>query len=344
MNTHFILRGFGRYAPERVMTNADLEKIVDTSDEWITTRTGIKERHIAADDQAASDMAYEAAKVALADAGMDASELTHIVCGTFTPDSMVPSTACRIQEKFGIKGQACVDIAAACSGFVYALETARGYIALNPDSKVLVVTSEVISRRMNWEDRTTCVLFGDAAGAAIVTAGEAGEGPEIKDIRLAADGSLGDLLTVNGGGSRYAYKLGETVGEEFLSSSRGVRSSNMQFAICAESVRPCSRTTEWSKRMWMCSSRIRPTGESLMPLDANWKFRRNVSFRTWTVMATPLPPLFRSPCPRRWIPSSSRRATPCLSPHSGRFHLGCSVDTVLILKHVFRCLFVATGQ
>ncbi len=91
-------------------------KIVDTSDEWITTRTGIKERHIAADDQAASDMAYEAAKVALADAGMDASELTHIVCGTFTPDSMVPSTACRIQEKFGIKGQACVDIAAACSG------------------------------------------------------------------------------------------------------------------------------------------------------------------------------------------------------------------------------------
>jgi len=221
MNTHFILRGFGRYAPERVMTNADLEKIVDTSDEWITTRTGIKERHIAADDQAASDMAYEAAKVALADAGMDASELTHIVCGTFTPDSMVPSTACRIQEKFGIKGQACVDIAAACSGFVYALETARGYIALNPDSKVLVVTSEVISRRMNWEDRTTCVLFGDAAGAAIVTAGEAGEGPEIKDIRLAADGSLGDLLTVNGGGSRYAYKLGETVGEEFFVQFQG---------------------------------------------------------------------------------------------------------------------------
>lgn len=219
--TNFILRGFGRYAPERVVTNKDLEKIVDTTDEWITTRTGIKQRHVVAEDQAASDMAVEAAKKALADAGMSADELTHIIVGTFTPDSVIPSCACRVQEKLGIKGQMCVDVAAACSGFLYSLETARGYIALKPDSKVLVVTSEVISRRVNWEDRTTCVLFGDAAGAAIVTAGEPGEGPQLLDSMLAADGSLGDLLTVNGGGSAYTYKLGEPVGEEFFVQMQG---------------------------------------------------------------------------------------------------------------------------
>ena len=221
MQTNFILRGFGRYAPERILTNADLEKIVDTSDEWITSRTGIKERRIAADDQAASDLGVEAAKNALAEAGMDASELTHIVCGTFTPDAMIPSTACRIQEKLGVKGQMCFDVQAACSGFLYSLQTARGLVALEPDSKVLVVTAEVVSRRMNWEDRTTCVLFGDGAGAAVLTSGEADETPRIIDIVMAADGSLGDLLTVNGGGSGWSYKLGESVGDEFFIQFQG---------------------------------------------------------------------------------------------------------------------------
>jgi len=221
MNTNFILRGFGRYVPERILTNLDLEKIVDTSDEWITTRTGIKQRHIAADDQAASDLACEAAKNALADAGMEASDLTHIVCGTFTPDSMVPSTSCRIQEKLGIKGQMCVDVVAACSGFLYALQTARGYLMLDPDAKILVVTSEIISRRLNWEDRTTCVLFGDAAGATIMTNGEADEAPRVVDIALGADGKLGDLLTVNGGGSGWAYKKGDVVGDEFFVQMQG---------------------------------------------------------------------------------------------------------------------------
>ena len=216
-----ILRGFGRYAPEKVLTNADLEKIVDTSDEWITTRTGIKERHMVADGQAASDMACESAKMALADAGMDASELTHIVCGTFTPDSMIPSCACVIQEKLGISGQACVDVQAACSGFLYALQTARGFMMLEPDAKILVVTSEVITRRVNWEDRATCVLFGDAAGAVILTAGGEDETPRVLDSMLAADGSLGNLLTVHGGGSAYAYKLGEPVGEEFFVQMAG---------------------------------------------------------------------------------------------------------------------------
>ena len=175
--THFILRGFGLYAPEKVLTNADLEKIVDTSDEWITTRTGIKERHLAAEDQAASDLALEASKEALEEAGIDPSELTHIICATFTPDSVIPSAACRLQERFGITGQMCMDVQAACSGFLYALQTARGLLCLEPESKILVVSSEVITRRMNWEDRATCVLFGDASGAAVMTAGAVRRGP-----------------------------------------------------------------------------------------------------------------------------------------------------------------------
>ncbi len=221
MKTNFTIRGFGHYAPEKVVTNVDLEEIVETSDEWITTRTGIKQRHMIAEGQAASDLAVESAKQALADAGMEAEELTHIVCGTFTPDSMVPSTACRIQEKLGIKGQACVDVNAACSGFLYALQSARGMIALDPDSKVLVVTSEVISNRLNWEDRTTCVLFGDASGAIILTAEDNTDGPQVMDVVLSADGSLGDLLTVNGGGSAWTYKKGETVGDEFFVQMQG---------------------------------------------------------------------------------------------------------------------------
>lgn len=221
MQNNFIIRGFGHYAPEKVLTNFDLENIVDTTDEWITTRTGIKQRHVVAEGEAASDMAVRSAKKALEEAGMDADELTHIVCGTFTPDSMVPSTACRVQEKLGIKGQACIDVAAACSGFLYALQTARGYLALDPDSKVLVVTSEVITNRINWEDRSTCVLFGDASGAIVLTGGEPQDGPRVLDVVLSADGSLGDLLTVDGGGSAFTYKKGEAVGDEFFVRMQG---------------------------------------------------------------------------------------------------------------------------
>ncbi|WP_419786866.1 beta-ketoacyl-ACP synthase III [Pseudodesulfovibrio sp.] len=221
MQTNFIFRGFGHYAPERVLTNADMEKIVETSDEWITTRTGIKQRHIAADGEATSDMALHAAKQALAEAGMAPSELTHIVVATFTPDSMIPSTACVLQSKLGISGQMCVDVSAACSGFLYALQTARGYLALEPDARILVVAAEELSRRTNWEDRATCVLFGDAAGAAVLTSGNEDERPQLMDMMLAADGSLGELLTVHGGGSAYSYKMGEPVGEEYFVQMQG---------------------------------------------------------------------------------------------------------------------------
>jgi 3-oxoacyl-[acyl-carrier-protein] synthase-3 len=221
MQTNFIIRGFGHYAPERILSNADLEKIVDTTDEWITTRTGIKQRHIVAEGEAASDMALKASRAALEDAGIEPGELTHILVATFTPDSMIPNTACALQHKLGIKGQMCIDVSAACSGFLYALQTARGYLALDPDAKVLIVASEVISRRTNWEDRATCVLFGDAAGAVVLTGGGKGESPRVLDMMLAADGSLGDLLAVHGGGSAYAYKLGEPVGEEFFVQMQG---------------------------------------------------------------------------------------------------------------------------
>lgn len=216
MNTHFIIRGFGHYAPKRVLTNADLEKIVETTDEWITTRTGIKERHIVAEGETSSDMGLEAARKALAAASMEASDLTHIVFATFTPDYVIPSAACVLQEKLGISGQMCLDVQAACSGFLYAMETARGYLALHPQSKILVVASEALTSRVNWEDRATCVLFGDAAGAAVLTAGDADETPRVVDIMLGADGALGDLLTVRGGGSAIAYKLGQPVGEEYF--------------------------------------------------------------------------------------------------------------------------------
>ncbi len=222
--TKCIIRGFGRYAPKRIVTNFDLEKFVDTNDEWITTRTGIKQRHMAAEGESASDMATEAAKRALADAGMKAHELTHIIVGTFTPDSMIPSTACRVQQKLGIRDQMCVDVGAACSGFLYALETARGYLALHPESKILLACSEVITPRLNWEDRASCVLFGDAAGAVILTgknAAGAEDTPRVLDIMLKADGSLGDLLMVNGGGSADPYKLGTIVDEEYFVQLEG---------------------------------------------------------------------------------------------------------------------------
>lgn len=267
MQNKFILRGFGHYAPEKVLTNFDLEKFVDTTDEWITTRTGIKQRHVVAEGEAASDMAVQSAKRALVDAGMEAEELTHIVCGTFTPDSMVPSTACRIQEKLGIKGQACIDVEAACSGFLYAMQVARGFIALDPAAKVLVVTTEVISNRLNWDDRTTCVLFGDASGATILTGGEASEGPQVLDVVLSADGSLGDLLTVNGGGSAFAYKKGDTVGDEFFVQMQGRE-------IFKHAVR---NMVAMSDQVLANQGVKRSEVDVLIPHQANWRIMESVA-------------------------------------------------------------------
>lgn len=222
MDKKCVIRGLGRYVPENRLTNADLARMVETTDEWIMTRTGIKERRIASPGETTSSMAFEASKRALADAKMDADELTHILVPTFTPDSYIPSAACLLEQKLGVRGKYAADLGAACSGFLYGLETARAFVALYPAAKVLVAASEVVTSRVNWTDRATCVLFGDGAGAAVVTAGGRGvPGPRIKDILLSSDGRLAPLLTVNGGGSGFTYKLGEPVREDFFVQMQG---------------------------------------------------------------------------------------------------------------------------
>ncbi|MFD0711234.1 beta-ketoacyl-ACP synthase III [Paenibacillus sp. GCM10027626] len=192
--------GTGKYVPERVITNHDLEQMVDTNDEWIVTRTGIKERRMAAPDQATSDLAYHASVKALAAAGITAEELDLIIVATITPDMFFPSTACLLQDKLGAKKAAAFDLSAACSGFIYGLSTASSMIATGMYKHVLVVGAECLSRITDYTDRNTCILFGDGAGAVVL--GQVPEGRGFKAFELGADGSGGELLNVRGGGSR----------------------------------------------------------------------------------------------------------------------------------------------
>lgn len=222
MQGRFIIEGFGRHVPERILTNAELETIVDTSDDWITTRTGIKERHIAAPGEASSDLAAKACANALADAGRTAEELTHIYYATFTPDAFCPPASSVLQEKLGIRGRPAVDMNAACSGFLYALDAGMGALALRPGSLALVTASEITTSRTNWADRATCVLFGDGAGAVVLSDREPRPGQAvIEDTVLHSDGSLWPLLTVKGGGSAWPLKLGDMVGENFFIEMNG---------------------------------------------------------------------------------------------------------------------------
>ena len=192
--------GTGSYVPEKVLTNKDLERIVETTDEWIHSRTGMRERHIAAADQAASDLGAAAAEKAIEDAGISAAEIDLLIVATLSPDMFFPSTACFVQEKIGAKNAFCYDLGAACSGFLFALETAKNQIASGAVKTALVVGSEKMSTFLDWEDRSTCILFGDGAGAAVLQAG--GEGRGIMDSVMGSDGSLADLLSTPGGGSR----------------------------------------------------------------------------------------------------------------------------------------------
>ncbi len=192
--------GTGSYVPEKVLTNHDLEEIVETSDEWIHSRTGMRERHIAAANQATSDLGTEAAKAALADAGIAAEELDLLIVATLSPDMFFPSTACFVQERIGAKNAFCYDLGAACSGFLYALDTAKNQIISGAVKTALVIGAEKMSTFIDWEDRGTCILFGDGAGAAVLQAG--GEGRGIMKSVMGSDGSLADLLWIPGGGSR----------------------------------------------------------------------------------------------------------------------------------------------
>jgi 3-oxoacyl-[acyl-carrier-protein] synthase-3 len=193
------LTGVGSYVPERVLTNADLEAMVETSDEWIVTRTGISERHIAAPEQAASDLALPAAREALEQAGVEPEELDLVVVATATPDMLFPATAAIVADTLGAKKAAAYDLLAGCTGFVYALSQAYGQVATGLSKRALVVGAEVLSKITNWEDRSTCILFGDGAGAAVVQ--PVGDGG-IAGFELGADGSGGPDLCVPAGGSR----------------------------------------------------------------------------------------------------------------------------------------------
>lgn len=193
--------GIASYLPPRTMTNQDLEKIVETSDEWIKTRTGIESRQIAEPDQAASDLAIAAGKRALEDANISAADLDLIIVASLTPDHMFPSTACIVQEALGAKGAAAFDLSAACSGFIYALATGAQFIQSGLYRHVLVIGSEVLSKIVDWQDRGTCVLFGDGAGAAILGPVEGESG--FHSFVLGSDGSGAQDLIQPAGGSRY---------------------------------------------------------------------------------------------------------------------------------------------
>src|SRR5690606_9776829 len=185
------IAGTGSYLPEKVLTNDDLTKIVDTTDEWIQSRTGIRERHIAAEGETTSDLGYHAAVRALEAAGIDASQLDMIVVGTTTPDLIFPSTACLIQAKLGATGCPAFDVNAACSGFVFALSVADKFIRSGDARHVLVIGAETLTRIVDWNDRTTCVLFGDGAGAVVL---KADEETGILSTHLHSDGSTEELL------------------------------------------------------------------------------------------------------------------------------------------------------
>lgn len=190
----------GSYAPEKRLTNLDIEKMVDTTDEWITDRTGIKERRIAGKDQAASDLAYEASVIALKQAGLKAKDLDLIIVATISGDMPFPSTACVLQSRLGAKNSAAFDVNAVCSGFIYGLSVADAFIRSGMHKRILLVGAEVLSRFTDWEERGTCVLFGDGAGAVILEATEGENG--ILSTHLHSDGTLGDLLQLPGGGSK----------------------------------------------------------------------------------------------------------------------------------------------
>jgi len=196
---NIIIKSTGAYVPERVLSNHDLEKMVDTSDEWITTRTGIKTRHIADDNQATSDMATEAAKIALKKADLKPKDLDLILVGTVSPDMFFPSTACLVQSKLGAEHAAAFDLNAACSGYIYSLVIASQFLKNGSYRNTLIIGAEKLSSFLNWEDRTTCVIFADGAGASVILPSDGSS--QLLAFDMGVDGSWGDQLNVPAGAS-----------------------------------------------------------------------------------------------------------------------------------------------
>lgn len=189
----------GSYVPEKILTNADLEKMVETSDEWVVSRTGIRERRIAAPDEFTSHLAAKAAQRAMEQAGITAEEIDLIIVATVTPDTNFPSTACHVQRQLGAKNAACFDLSAACSGFLYGIEVAQQFIGNHTVDTVLVIGADKLSSIVNWQDRNTAVLFGDGAGAAILRYRADSHG--VITTHMGSDGNYGDILHMPGGGS-----------------------------------------------------------------------------------------------------------------------------------------------
>ena len=192
--------GTGSYLPDKILTNQDLEKMVETTDEWIVTRTGMKERRIASDDEYTSDMGLKAAQIALADAGISADQIDFILVATLTPDYVFPSTACLIQNALGAKKASGADIQAACTGYLYLLSMAKSFIESGQYQNILVIAAEKLSAITDYKDRSTCILFGDGAAASVISS--EGEGLVIENIELGADGEQANLIFLPAGGSR----------------------------------------------------------------------------------------------------------------------------------------------
>lgn len=240
----------GSYLPKKILSNSDLEKMVDTSDEWIITRTGMKERRLAAEDEPTSEMGFQAAKKAIEKAGVDVENIDLILFATLTPDYPFPSTACLIQARLGAFNAAAVDLQAACTGYIYALSQAKAYIESGMYRSILVVASEKLSSIVNYQDRTTCILFGDGAAACIVAA-EA-KGLFVSDVCLGADGRLAELLIIPAGGSKKPASI-ETVqanqhylqmdGKELF--KHAVRKMEMAAKNCLESASLTKEQIKW---------------------------------------------------------------------------------------------------
>jgi len=213
------ITGIGRAIPGRVLTNAHLEQLVDTTDEWIRTRTGIRERRVVEDDQASSDLAYDAAVEALKDAGIAAEQLDLIIIGTATPDFLFPATACILQDRLGAQHAGAFDLSAACSSWLYGVAVAHGYIASGLANTVLVVGAETLSKIIDWRDRETCVLFGDSAGAVVMSATAPGQG--FLSFYLGSDGAGGSLIALPGGGSRIPASIESVERREHFLRMRG---------------------------------------------------------------------------------------------------------------------------
>ncbi|UCE40509.1 MAG: ketoacyl-ACP synthase III [Candidatus Aminicenantes bacterium] len=194
------ITGTGFYAPDKVLTNFDLEKMVDTTDEWIISRTGIRERRVGSEDQATSDLAVEAAHITLKNAGLKVKDIDLIIVATSTPDTIFPSTACWVQSKLGADHIPAFDISAGCTGFIYGMILAEGLILSGINKRILLIGSEFLTKVTNWKDRNTCVLFGDAAGAVVLE--ESRDDSGMLSSYWKADGKLGDLLSLPGGGTR----------------------------------------------------------------------------------------------------------------------------------------------